>query len=207
MWHPTVIMRSDVVRRLGGYRTIFGRSEDYDLWLRMAEAGPIANLPDVLLDVRRHTSSVSSVHRRQQITDALAARLSALARRATGKDPFVDFSGPLQRRHLVEADVPDVVRVAWAAVAFLAATRHATDADPELLIWLEAQALQRHAAGDALFRERIIRARFSLARQAYEARNLIALLTALGRALQVSPRRVAMRAFDFAWRRMSGAST
>lgn len=36
--HPSVMMRRDAVRALGGYRE-FGGPEDYDLWLRAHEAG------------------------------------------------------------------------------------------------------------------------------------------------------------------------
>ena len=37
--HSTVMMRSAVVRKLGGYRAAFRAAEDYDLWLRLAELG------------------------------------------------------------------------------------------------------------------------------------------------------------------------
>lgn len=52
--HPAVMMRRDVVRRLGGYDNDLVPVEDHDLFLRLAEAGRLANLPDVLLRYRKH---------------------------------------------------------------------------------------------------------------------------------------------------------
>jgi glycosyltransferase involved in cell wall biosynthesis len=50
--HPTVMMRSEELRRLGGYRAFDG-PEDYDLWLRAHAAGArFAKLPEALVDWR-----------------------------------------------------------------------------------------------------------------------------------------------------------
>jgi glycosyltransferase involved in cell wall biosynthesis len=57
--HPACMMRADAVRKIGGYREHYNNSEDLDLFLRLAEVGRIANLPDVLLKYRRHPQSVS----------------------------------------------------------------------------------------------------------------------------------------------------
>ena len=45
--HPSVTMRREVIVDLGGYRGAFQAAEDYDLWLRVAERGQIANLPQL----------------------------------------------------------------------------------------------------------------------------------------------------------------
>ncbi|WP_160168128.1 glycosyltransferase [Rhodopirellula sallentina] len=57
MAHPTVMMRREVVEKLGGYRPQYEWIEDLDLWLRMSEIGKLANLPQVLLCYRQHGSS------------------------------------------------------------------------------------------------------------------------------------------------------
>lgn len=57
--HPTVMMRKDAIIRCGGYDTSNGTAEDLDLWLRMAEIGRIANLPDIVLKYRIHDKSIS----------------------------------------------------------------------------------------------------------------------------------------------------
>lgn len=48
--HPSMVMRAEAFRAVGGYREM-GWPEDYDLWLRMIEGGMrIGKHPDVLLD-------------------------------------------------------------------------------------------------------------------------------------------------------------
>jgi glycosyltransferase involved in cell wall biosynthesis len=57
--HPVCMLRIDALRKLRAYREQYNNSEDLDLFLRLAEVGRIANLPDVLLKYRRHPESVS----------------------------------------------------------------------------------------------------------------------------------------------------
>ena len=57
--HPTVMMRASVARKIGGYRREFEPAEDYDLFLRMAEIGRLANLSESLLRYRLHSGSVT----------------------------------------------------------------------------------------------------------------------------------------------------
>jgi glycosyltransferase involved in cell wall biosynthesis len=56
--HPSVMMRSDILRATGGYRSKFQWIEDHDLWLRISKLGKLANLPDVVLAYRQHASSI-----------------------------------------------------------------------------------------------------------------------------------------------------
>ena len=65
--HLACMYRTDVVRKIGGYREQFNNSEDLDLWLRLAEVGQVANLPDILLKYRRDLGSVSHTKRDNQI--------------------------------------------------------------------------------------------------------------------------------------------
>ena len=58
--HPTVMMRTDALRRVGAYRAPAWPYEDHDLFLRLAEVGRLNNLPDVLLDYRKHPASISA---------------------------------------------------------------------------------------------------------------------------------------------------
>jgi glycosyltransferase involved in cell wall biosynthesis len=59
MVHPTVMMRRDAVVAVGGYNERWKHCEDHDLFLRLAERGKVANLPDVLLRYRRHYGSIN----------------------------------------------------------------------------------------------------------------------------------------------------
>ena len=50
--HPATMMRLSAIKQIGGYRDEFNTLEDLDLFLRLAEVGKLANLPDVLLRYR-----------------------------------------------------------------------------------------------------------------------------------------------------------
>jgi glycosyltransferase involved in cell wall biosynthesis len=77
--HPSVTMRSDALRALGGYRET-GGPEDYDLWLRAAAAGwRFAKLPEVLLDWRDAPDRLTRTDPRYHADRFRAAKLDALA--------------------------------------------------------------------------------------------------------------------------------
>lgn len=63
---PSVMMRSDAVRTVGGYRGVHNVSEDHDLFARLAEVGRVANLAEPLLWYRRHYKSVTLTQFAQQ---------------------------------------------------------------------------------------------------------------------------------------------
>ncbi|WP_421656727.1 glycosyltransferase family 2 protein [Leptothermofonsia sp. ETS-13] len=62
--HPTVMMRTDAVRKAGGYTQEY-HFEDVDLFLKLAKYGKLANLPERLLQYRWHIGSIS--HTRDQL--------------------------------------------------------------------------------------------------------------------------------------------
>lgn len=65
--HPGSMMRKSAFDQTGGYRAQFNNSEDLDLWLRLAEIGKVANLPEILLKYRRDLGSVSHTKRDNQL--------------------------------------------------------------------------------------------------------------------------------------------
>ncbi|MFO1062741.1 MAG: glycosyltransferase [Pirellulales bacterium] len=74
MFHPTVMMRSADVFAVGAYRVEYEWVEDHDLWLRLAQRGRLANLPDLLLAYRLHSTSVcwsKSDGQRRKVNDVL----------------------------------------------------------------------------------------------------------------------------------------
>ncbi len=82
--HPTVAMRREAVIQVGGYRAKFEWAEDLDLFLRLAEIGSLANLPDVLLTYRQHLASVG-YSKRQMQSDRIRLSISdAIKRRNRG---------------------------------------------------------------------------------------------------------------------------
>jgi len=85
--HPSVIMRRDVVRAVGGYHHVFKHCEDYDLWLRLSERTQLCSIPERLLLYRHSEGQVSSRHAVPQQIGAAVAWLSHLERAAGRPDP------------------------------------------------------------------------------------------------------------------------
>lgn len=86
--HPTVMMRREAVTRVGGYGDDLVPVEDHDLFLRLAEIGRLANLPDVLLHYRRH--AMSSV---RLLADRRVASLRRVMEAAWERRGLLDRSG------------------------------------------------------------------------------------------------------------------
>ncbi|MCP9861487.1 glycosyltransferase [Cyanobium sp. Cruz-8H5] len=59
MVHPSLMYRSEVAKRLGGYDVTLTIAEDIDFYLRCGEVGLLANVAEVLLHYRLHSGSVS----------------------------------------------------------------------------------------------------------------------------------------------------
>jgi glycosyltransferase involved in cell wall biosynthesis len=79
--HPAVMIRAKELRGIGGYDPAMRHAEDLDLFLRLAEVGRVANLPDVLLRYRMHAKSVGHRNRLEQHRSTLAAVQAAHRRR------------------------------------------------------------------------------------------------------------------------------
>jgi glycosyltransferase involved in cell wall biosynthesis len=78
--HPSVAMRAEALRRLGGWRAFDG-PEDYDLWLRALEAGlRFAKLGETLLMWRDGNGRLTRNDPRYAPGRFLALKLEALAR-------------------------------------------------------------------------------------------------------------------------------
>lgn len=85
--HPTMMIRTDAVRRVGGYDDQFVAGEDRDLWLRLSEIGELANLDEVLLRYRCRPDSISYATARTQQTMSLRAIELACQRRGIAVPP------------------------------------------------------------------------------------------------------------------------
>ena len=72
MPQPVAMMRKSVVMKVGAYRNEYLWSEDLDLFLRLAEVGRLANLPDVLVKYRNHPGSTN--HRRAKLQAELTRK-------------------------------------------------------------------------------------------------------------------------------------
>ncbi|HGU2203596.1 TPA: glycosyl transferase family 2, partial [Escherichia coli] len=61
--HPSVMMRSDSLIKVGGYQGIYKSCEDYDLFFRLMSIGKVHNLPEVLINYEVNFLSISSLKR------------------------------------------------------------------------------------------------------------------------------------------------
>jgi len=73
--HPAVTMRTEAVRRVGGYRDGYCPAEDFDLWLRLGEVGRLANLPEALITKRLTEDGIvgSSLEKQHTIVSRILA--------------------------------------------------------------------------------------------------------------------------------------
>lgn len=69
--HPSVMMRKDALVEVGGYNPGMICSQDYELWWRVVGSARLANLPEVLLQLRRHSDSVTSIKGDQQVENGI----------------------------------------------------------------------------------------------------------------------------------------
>lgn len=85
MVHPSTMLRSAVIKQQG-YSPSYPVAQDFELWLRLSARGfRFANLPEVLLLLRRHRGSVSAARHEDQLEFASRA-LVEYARSRFGVD-------------------------------------------------------------------------------------------------------------------------
>ena len=135
--HPTVLFRRSAVIAAGNYRDCMPY-EDYDLWLRMALIGEMANLPAVLVKYRQHSASVCGQYA-EQCTEAPSGKVyDAFFEAMAIKNADILFSGiraseALELRHKVNSRsahrlrvrIHDVVRFHQAATVSAVAVNKA----------------------------------------------------------------------------------
>ncbi|HEV2292222.1 MAG TPA: glycosyltransferase [Tepidisphaeraceae bacterium] len=124
--HPAAMMRGDAVMRIGGYREQFRTSQDLDLWLRLAEVGRLANLPDVLLKYRYHPQSVGFTKFEEQRRVKAVILQDAYARR--GRTPPAQWPEGIFTPLPVAEQLRRWARTALKANNRAVAKKHAIDA-------------------------------------------------------------------------------
>jgi glycosyltransferase involved in cell wall biosynthesis len=79
--HPSAMFRRDAFERVGRYDTRYRTGQDLDLFLRLAEIGRLANLPERLLKYRQHPASTNftkdqqaTLLKRQMVAEACMRR-------------------------------------------------------------------------------------------------------------------------------------
>jgi glycosyltransferase involved in cell wall biosynthesis len=74
--HPTLMVRTDVIREVGPYSERYPVAEDYELFRRIAQKFPIMNIPTILVDTQLSVNGVSITRRRRQLLDRLKIQLA-----------------------------------------------------------------------------------------------------------------------------------
>jgi len=115
--HPSSAIRREAFEKIGGYREEYQHAEDADLFLRLAEIGKLANLPEVLLEYRQHLASIGYSQRSAQRNAAKRAIEDACARRNLPAPPLL----PLDQ---VDAPTVSDVHRKWAWWALGAGNLH-----------------------------------------------------------------------------------
>jgi glycosyltransferase involved in cell wall biosynthesis len=91
--HSSALFKTSIVRKLGGYRPRIHRSQDRDLWLRMADWGIIGCIKDPLVQIRKHLQQISHDEGGQrQIVDSHVAMTSYWLRMLDKVDPVKIYS-------------------------------------------------------------------------------------------------------------------
>jgi len=86
--HSSAFYKTKIVREIGGYRPRIKKSEDYDLWLRLADTGKMACIPEPLIRFRTHPDQISHEDSgRRQIADGRVALTSYWIRKFGFTDP------------------------------------------------------------------------------------------------------------------------
>lgn len=73
--HSTAMFSAAVLRQVGGYSEDYPVAEDYEMFRRIAERFPIANIPSVLVERHISPNCLSFKHRRGQLRDRLRIQL------------------------------------------------------------------------------------------------------------------------------------
>lgn len=86
--HPTVVVRTEALKKVGNYREQFISTQDYDLWLRMLESYELSNLPEILLYYRKEQQGISFQRQSEQSINHILALQSSEYRRKNLLDPL-----------------------------------------------------------------------------------------------------------------------
>ena len=108
---PVAMLRRRAILAAGGYRAEYSGTEDLDLFLRLAEHGQAANLPQSLLDYRQHLASTNRTRWADQCRHREAIVADAHRRRGMPVP-----TQPLEPYNLLPPG-EDLLRWGWAAFA------------------------------------------------------------------------------------------
>jgi cellulose synthase/poly-beta-1,6-N-acetylglucosamine synthase-like glycosyltransferase len=86
--HGSIMLRRALLAEVGTYRSELYPAEDFDLWLRISEREPVANMPVVLYSWRLHQTQMTSTVRAAMQAKVKLALILAVERLLSGRDRF-----------------------------------------------------------------------------------------------------------------------
>lgn len=89
--HGSMMIRRDRLGEVGGYRSAFVTSQDYDLWLRLVEQWDLDNIDEPLYRWRLAATSIYAVHRQAQLLYSGVALAFSIERARHGSDSYALF--------------------------------------------------------------------------------------------------------------------
>lgn len=121
--HPSVVMRREVVLRVGGYDPALARSQDHDLWCRLRGLTKLANVEAMLLYLRKHDSNISILQCEEGLRNSIRSLKALMARTLRRAVPAELI------RYLYTRQYPNSLAIYWVAHLIYALARVAL-ADP-----------------------------------------------------------------------------
>lgn len=181
--HPSVMMRLDVIRELGGYRAATQYAEDYDLWLRLAERVQLANLDELLIQYRRHDDQITRSKNWEQKFARDLATMSAKSRRAGKPDPIASVDHRICLTHPREEYGPEILHLISAYQAIYA--QDATvKVSGETIAWI-LTGIKAGYMGQSSKPQAVAAAQ--AAKLAWQESNLLLAMRALGTGMRRNP--------------------
>ncbi|HEY8748521.1 MAG TPA: glycosyltransferase [Tepidisphaeraceae bacterium] len=127
---PATMFRTQALRTVGGYRTDLHIHEDHDLFLKLAEIGKLANVPEVLFQYRQRANSAVTTYASKHVDSFRSVFQDAWKRRGLeGKRelptiaPHPDEATRLLKQHrlwgwksLEAKNLKSARKYAWAAL-------------------------------------------------------------------------------------------
>lgn len=152
--HPTVLWRRQAVQMaVGSYNPTIELAQDYEFWARLVDHLPVAMLPDVLVQFRRHPQTVSTTRRCQQLAFVCQISCAQLGRYLPDSDEMTLTDLHLLAHNQIASLSPQrlfhsCVSLLTLWCRFMAAASTAVNrvSDPSLIV-TEVESLVRRALG------------------------------------------------------------
>jgi GT2 family glycosyltransferase len=77
--NASVLIRAEALRAVGPYSVDYPAAEDYEFYRRISTRYPLANLPEILIDIRESIHGISLSRRRRQVYDRLRIQIKYFA--------------------------------------------------------------------------------------------------------------------------------